>query len=150
LRSFTRDGDFCVAAFEPAEADAIRHAAQEIAGLVDAYNDSRDDAAEFHRLTDADLTQVKLGQVDVILATLPEEGGEVRLDAEAAEAWLRALTDVRLALGVSLDISEDTDLTGEIDDAILADPSSHRAAALTLYGFLTYVQETLVGALAGW
>ena len=44
-----------------------------------------------------------------MLAALPDEaGGEVRLDAEAAEAWLRALNDARLAMGVRLEIKDDT------------------------------------------
>ncbi|MEV0649111.1 DUF2017 family protein [Phytomonospora sp. NPDC050363] len=165
MRAFIRDGDTFVATFAPAEADAIRQSVQGIAGLVrthdtddpvtarlfpDVYNDSSDDAAEFHRLTDAELTGTKLAQVDVLLDTLPAEGGEVSIDAETAEAWLRAITDVRLALGVRLDISESTDLGREIDDEILADPVSPRAAALGLYELLTYVQESLVVAVAGW
>ena len=165
MHAFQRDGDALVAVFEPEEADAIRQSVQGIAGIVrshdtgdpvmarlfpDVYNDSSDDAAEFHRLTDAELSGTKLAQVDVVLDTLPETGGEIRLDAEAAEAWLRALTDVRLALGVRLDISESTDLHAEIEDALLADEASSRAAALGLYDLLTYIQESLVVALAGW
>lgn len=165
MRAFIREGHECVASFEPSEAEAIRDTAQRIAGLVrahdtddpvtarlfpDAYNDSRDDAAEFHRLTDAELSGNKLAQIDVLLDTLPAEGGEVRLDDETAEAWLRSITDIRLTLGIRLDISESTDVIGEIQDAVLADEASPRAAALGFYYLLTELQESLVHSLAGW
>ena len=45
----------------------------------------------------------------MVLATLPEEGGRVRLTQEQAQSWLRALNDVRLALGAGLDVTEDRD-----------------------------------------
>ena len=35
-----------------------------------------------------------------MLATLPPGGGTVRLTEQDAQAWLRALNDVRLSLGV--------------------------------------------------
>jgi len=44
--------------------------------------------------TEGDLQTGKIDQAGAILAALPDEGeGEVRLDGEAAEAWLRAIND---------------------------------------------------------
>jgi len=63
--------------------------------------------------------------------------------------WLRALTDVRLALGLRLSITDDTDLETEIDNAVLHDPTSTRVGQLSVYAYLTYLQESLVGALLG-
>ena len=77
-----------------------------------------------------------------MLATLPATGGRVRLSAGDAEAWLRSLNDVRLALGVVLGITEDY----EREFAGL-DPEDPREAYLHVYDFLTYLQETLVRAL---
>ena len=55
--------------------------------------------------TEGDLKTAKIDQAGAILAALPASGGsEVRLDEEAAEAWLRALNDVRLALGTRLGV----------------------------------------------
>ena len=56
---------------------------------------------------------------------------------------------MRLALGLRLGITDDTDLEQELDEAILQDSSSPRVGQLSVYGYLTYLQESLVGALAG-
>jgi hypothetical protein len=66
----------------------------------------------------------------------------VRLSAGDAEAWLRSLNDVRLALGVVLGITEDYEHGfSELDSD---DP---REAYLHVYDWLTFLQETLVRAL---
>jgi len=73
--------------------------------------------------------------------------GEVRLDAETAEAWLRAINDARLAMGTRLDIRADTDLGEELDDAAVHDPASSRVFQLSVYAYLGYLQESLLNAL---
>ena len=84
---------------------------------------TRPSTAEFRRYTEGDLKTAKIDQAGAILAALPgRAGGEVRLDAEAAEAWLRALNDARLAMGVRLEIKDGTDLGEELDDAVAEDP----------------------------
>ena len=42
------------------------------------------------------------------LRILAETASRDRLTAEELDAWLRALTDLRLALGTRLDVDEDT------------------------------------------
>jgi hypothetical protein len=82
------------------------------------------------------------------LAILPSSGGaDIVLDEESSEAWLRALNDVRLALGTRLEVRDDTDLEAELDDAVLHDPTSARVGQLSLYAYLGYLQESLVEAL---
>ena len=76
-------------------------------------------------------------------------GGDVSLDEEAAEAWLRALNDVRLALGVRLAVRDDMDLEEELDEAVMHDPTSSRVGQLSLYVYLGYLQESLLVALVG-
>ena len=85
--------------------------------------------------------------LEACLDGLPVGGGEVRLDDEQSEGWLRALTDARLALGLRLNITDETDLEVEIDEAVLRDPTSARVGHLSVYAYLTYLQESLVGAL---
>ena len=90
----------------------------------DIYPDDPTNSAEFRRYTEGDLKTGKIDQAGAILAGAAHRttGGEVRLDDEAAEAWLRALNDARLAMGVRLDIKDDTDLGDELDDAVLQRP----------------------------
>jgi len=110
--------------------------------LPDAYGDDPDAAGEFRRYTEPGLRSGKVAAARTVLATLPATGGRVRLSAGDAEAWLRSLNDVRLALGVVLGITEDY----EREFASL-DPEDPREAYMQIYDFLTFLQETLVRAL---
>ena len=108
----------------------------------DAYGDDPEAAGDFRRYTEPGLRSGKVEAARTVLATLPAEGGRVRLSAGDAEAWLRALNDVRLALGVLLGITEDYER--ELADVTGTDP---RSAYLQVYDWLTFLQETLVRSL---
>ena len=101
-------------------------------------------ASEFRRLTERDLRSGKVADAEVLLATLPAEGGRLALTEEQCEHWLRALTDIRLAIGTQIGVTED-------HERMLADlaPGDPRAAAYDVYNWLSVVQETLVRALSG-
>lgn len=100
-----------------------------------------DSAAALRSLHEPELLDLKAGVAAVVLETCPEAGGEIRLTLEQAAAWLSALNDVRLALGTALDVTEDMQ-----DDVPPDDP---RGPHLGVYHWLTWVQESLVHALAG-
>ncbi|GGM72650.1 DUF2017 domain-containing protein [Dactylosporangium sucinum] len=161
---FVRAGTACVARFGPAEAAVLNEVMLEVITLLsegfdrddpvidrlfpDVYRDDPGASADLRRYTEDDLRSAKLEQAAMLLDALPVEGGEVALDEEQAEAWLRALTDVRLTLGLRLGITnDDVDIEAELDDAILRDPTSPRVGQLSVYQYLTYLQESLVGAL---
>ena len=100
--------------------------------------------AEFHRLMHDDLVAEKLANLDLVTGTLARGTSSVRrwtveLTDEEATAWLGVLNDLRLALGVRLDITEDFD--GDVDDS---DP---RAPALRLLSYLGWLEEQLLEAL---
>ena len=75
--------------------------------LPDAYRDDPDAAGEFRRYTEQSLRSAKQEVARTVLDTLPADGGPVKLSREQAQAWLRALNDVRLALGVRLGVTEE-------------------------------------------
>jgi hypothetical protein len=110
--------------------------------LPDAYADDAEAAGDFRRFTEQELRNGKAAAARTVLATLPEDGGRVRLSEEEAQVWLRALNDVRLALGVRLSITEDFDAR-----AADLDPADPRSAYMWIYDWLTFLQETLVRAL---
>jgi hypothetical protein len=162
---FRRNGRQCVATFAIDEVRVLRKVAGEVVALLtdgfdhrdpvvdrlfpDIYPDRPEDSADFRRYTEGDLKTGKIDQAGAILAALPSDGaGEVRLDAETAEAWLRAINDARLAMGIRLDIRADTDLGEELDDAVLHDPASSRVFQLSVYAYLGYLQESLLNALS--
>ncbi|MEO3777156.1 DUF2017 domain-containing protein [Micromonospora sp. B11E3] len=163
MSEFRRRGDRYVVALAPDEVRVLRKVASEVVGLLtdgfdhsdpvvgrlfpEAYPDDAPGAAEFRRYTEGDLKTGKIDQAGAVLAALPEASGEVALDAEAAEAWLRALNDARLAMGVRLEIKDGTDLGAELDVAVAADPSSSRVFQLSVYAYLGYLQESLLNAM---
>jgi hypothetical protein len=110
--------------------------------LPDAYRDDPEAAGEFRRYTEQGLRSGKVAAAQTVLDTLPAGGGHVRLEPEDAQAWLRALNDVRLAIGTVLGITEDYE--DEMEAASWADP---RSAYLEVYHWLGYVQDSLVRAL---
>ncbi|MET1037487.1 MAG: DUF2017 domain-containing protein [Aeromicrobium sp.] len=123
--------------------------------LPDAYRDDPDDAGEFRRFTERSLTSAKVLNAETLIGSLVDGGltfgempsedddpVEVELDADEVQAWLRALTDVRLSLAVRLGIEseEDTELVAQSDDEAVA-------AMSDIFEWLGYVQETLISAL---
>lgn len=106
---------------------------------------------EFQRLAHDDLLSAKLDAVKLVTASLERAEGargwkalggggwSVELSAEEAAAWLGVLNDVRLTLGVRLEITED--FTGEFDED---DPN---APALHLLDYLGWLEEHLLRAL---
>jgi hypothetical protein len=104
----------------------------------DAYREDGEASAEFRRYTEAGLRAGKRANAEVVLRTLGE-GGEIVLDAEQAQAWLRALNDLRLALGTRLGVTEESPRQ--------LDPDDPRSAPFAAYDWLTYLQESLVRAL---
>jgi hypothetical protein len=76
-----------------------------------------------------------------LLDTLPNDGGKLELTEDAANAWVAAVNDLRLALGTMLDIQPNG------PDRL---PDEHPLAPhLDVYQWLTVLQEYLVLALMG-
>jgi hypothetical protein len=112
--------------------------------LPDGYAEDPDAAGEFRRYTEQGLRDGKVAAARTVLDTLPAKGGRVRLTEADARAWLRALNDVRLALGVRLGVTDD-DFDEQSDEIDSDDP---RAAYVWVYHWLAYLQESLVDALS--
>lgn len=109
--------------------------------LPDGHRGDPETAAEYRELTEASLRSGKADDLATMRATLPPGGGEVRLDPDQAGAWLRTSNDLRLALGVRLDVTEETEPPEDLTD-------DEDAQQLTLYYWLTALQGSLVDALA--
>lgn len=98
-----------------------------------------DAAAALRSMHEPAIIDAKRAAAKVLLDTCPPEGGKVALPPEQADAWLAAINDVRLCLGVMLDIGPQTP-----DELPEEDP---RAGHLSVYQWLTFVQDSLVQAL---
>ncbi|MGH3356079.1 MAG: DUF2017 domain-containing protein [Nocardioidaceae bacterium] len=122
--------------------------------LPDAYGDDEEAAGEFRRYTERTLRDQKAEHGRQVISDLEDaglgaevqEGGEVvelDLSGEQSQAWLRCLTDVRLALATRLGVEEGDDAYW--DAMPEEDP---RAYMHDVYDWLGYVQESLVHALS--
>ena len=155
MNAFRAHGDEVVARFDPAEAGVLGLLLDQLEQLLDAdgladdpvlerlfpdgHRGDAEIAAEYRDLTEESLRSGKADDLAIVRATLPPGGGDVRLEREQAGAWLRTTNDVRLALGVRLDITEDT----EPPD----DPAEDEGQQLAVYYWLTAAQGSLVDAL---
>ena len=111
--------------------------------LPDAYQDDTEAASEFRKYTESSLREAKKYFGQTLLDTLPPEGGRVKLTADQARDWLRALNDVRLMFGVRLEVTEDYE-----EQLSSLEPQDPRVAAFEVYCWLSAVQESLVRAIA--
>lgn len=105
-----------------------------------AYAEDEEAATEFRRYTEATLRDGKRADAQTLLETAGP--GRVELTPEQAQAWLRALNDVRLTLGTRLEVTEE--IHAELESMSEDDP---RYPAFVTYDWLTYLQDSLVRAL---
>jgi hypothetical protein len=126
----------------PGTAEGIPHDPVLARLLPDGYRDDPEAAGEFRKYTEPALRDAKQQAAQQMLDSLPEGGGRVQLTADQAQAWLKALNDVRLALGIRLDVTEDfEDQWGRLT------PEDPQWTAFEVYAWLGAVQESLVQAL---
>lgn len=128
-----------------------------------AYSDDDEASAEFRKYSEPDLRIRKVKDATRALDTL--RPGTVELTHDDALAWLGALNDLRLVLGTRLDVGSDwfEELDEELSDEELDQEIARRESQddgsfdddnpedvlREFYGYLSYLQGTLVEALSG-
>jgi hypothetical protein len=97
--------------------------------------------AALRSLREPEIIEAKRVAAQQLLDTIPDDGGRFELTEDAANAWIAAVNDIRLALGTMLDIRPNG------PDRL---PDDHPMAPhLDVYQWLTFLQEYLVLALMG-
>ena len=97
--------------------------------------------AALRSLHEPDIIDAKRVAAQKLLDTVPENGGRFELTEEQANAWIAAVNDIRLTLGVMLDIGPDGPERLPADHPL--------AVHFDVYQWLTVLQEYLVLALMG-
>ncbi len=130
--------------------------------LLPDASDDPEQAAEFRRLTDADLRERKIAGLRTWWRALRAPGGRqgdaVAVTAAEAPAIAAAMTDVRLVLADRLGIRTDEDgervylelaapAPAPPDGSDAAEAMAVRRAFVGVYAMLSELQETLVGAM---
>ena len=103
-----------------------------------AYPDDPVRAAEYDEMVRADLLAEKEKSLEIMEKTIDAD----RLDAELMGAWLSALNDLRLFLGTTLDVTEET-----YEQPIRQDDPN--AQPLAIFAYLGWLEELVVEAMAG-
>lgn len=161
-----RRGDRLVLTFHPAEVEVLRDLAGQLETLLQggvperggdpardrlfprAYLDPTEDEAEsdWQSVVHGDLVQAKSDAVTALVDSLDtgkaKRGDqlEVSLGPDDVAQWVGALNDVRLALGVLLEVTEDEPRVS---------PDDPRAPGYELYAWLTWLQGMMIETLTG-
>ena len=110
--------------------------------LPNAYSDD-ESAAEFRRYTEATLREKKRAHAMAVRSHLINASdGEVDLDHDSAMGWLGGINDIRLALGVRLNVEENSHETLE-----LLKPDDPMRPVYAVYTWLGWLQDSLLQAL---
>ena len=108
----------------------------------DAYDDA-EQAQTYQEMVGGELRAEKLRALRQVSESLGPSGrADVALNDELTTAWLAWLTDVRLAVGTRLDVTEET-MGAEVD------PESPDAPAYEVLHWLGWIQESIIERLAG-
>ncbi len=158
MRPFRRRGQDVVARLDPAESGVLGLLLDQFEQLLTAdaadvegdpvmarllpagHRTDPELAADYRDLTETALRSGKADDLAAVRATLPVDGGQLRLDPEQAGAWLRTTNDLRLALGERIGVTEQTEPP--------EDPSGEEGQQLAVYYWLTALQGSLVDAVA--
>jgi len=168
-RRFVRKGDIVRVTLSEPERDLLRELPDQLRSLYSsddpddavtarlfprAYLDPTEDSAEreWEALVRPEILREKLEALELVVTALDaaSPGRRGRLLADLSEddvaAFLGVLNDARLALGTTIGVTDDLDLS-------VLDPSDPESAAYAAYGWLTYLQgeliETLLGTMPG-
>ncbi|OBI45156.1 DUF2017 domain-containing protein [Mycobacterium colombiense] len=97
--------------------------------------------AALRSLHEPDIVNAKRVAAQRVLSTIPEDGGRFELTEDDANSWIAAVNDIRLTLGVMLEVGP------EGPERL---PADHPLAVhFDVYQWLTVLQEYLVLVLMG-
>ena len=107
-----------------------------------AYEDA-DNEETFRDLTSSDLESAKLQALKEVRDSLGDSGpAQVELGPDDVGSWLRLLTDLRLAIGVRLEVTEEA-MSAELD------PNDPNAPAMSVLHWLGWVQGSILERMEG-
>jgi hypothetical protein len=141
--------------FSEDEAELLRRLIAEMETLLDSRSDrdpvvgrlfprayeNKKEEESYRSLVGEELVSHKKANLHAAGDILGSEGAaEAALSEDQAEAWLALLTDLRLAIGTRLDVTEEK-MSEDID------PDDPQAAAISVLHWLGWVQGTILEAI---
>ena len=155
MAELTRTGDKVRVNLEENEADLLRSIVGEMQQLLGsegredpvldrlfpAVSDSDEEARAYEVMVGDELRSGKLESLAIVMETLGERGPvEQDISLEATERWMIALTDLRLAIGTRVGVTEEM-------MAAPLDPHDPNVGYLSVLHWLGWLQESLIETL---
>ena len=110
--------------------------------LPNAYSDQVD-AAEFRRYTELTLRAKKsVNAISMHTDLMNSPDGCIDIDHQGANAWLGAMNDIRLALGVRLKVQSNS-----YEELEILAPDDPMRGVYAVYSWMGWLQESLIQAL---
>ena len=135
LRELTREMRLLLEADIPRTDDVLQRL------FPRAHEDDEDEAA-YRDLVGSELTDVKLEALRIVEAQLGAEGPVDRTVPEGEiHEWLRLINDMRLAIGVRLEVDEEK-MSRDFD------PKDPEGPALSVLHWLGWIQESILKEMA--
>jgi len=107
-----------------------------------AYTNESEEKA-YRDLTGTELENSKRNALNVLGQGIGDAGAvDLPLSNEEADDWLTALTDLRLAIGTRLDVTEES-MSRELD------PDDEKSPAMAVLHWLGWMQESMLEIIAG-
>lgn len=103
-----------------------------------AYPSDTDRETEYRLLVHDELRESLVAALDTLAGSVEAD----HLDPEEADAWMRAINQVRLVLAARLEVTEEGDERPR-------DPDDPRLPAFAAYDYLSLLQTELIDALIG-
>ena len=140
---------------DEAETDVLRQLVGELRGVLQggrtdrgdpvydrlfpaAYEDAFEEA-KYVELIGDDLVTQKIEGLTSVQNALGSRATDVTLEGDSLDTWLAALTDLRLAIGTRLEVTEET-MSDELD------PDAPDAPAMAVLHWLGWLQEGVIRA----
>ena len=124
----------------PAQAEALLRSADGSTRRLfpTAYPDDEEKEAEYRSLVGPSLMDHHRAALQALAASADHE----EIDLDEMHQWMAALEGLRLVLGTQLDVSESTEDPADLD------PDDPRGPRLTMYRYLSWLQDQMVVSLS--
>lgn len=109
------------------------------------HRDDDEVADEFDRAALESLRSGRAARTAIFMQHLKGSGSDVSLTVEDAHLWLTVLTDLRLMIGTTINlVDEDPRRSSPNDASVAGQVSEHEGVYLSVYEWLSWLQEGLV------
>lgn len=106
------------------------------ANIADDDPNNKNINSAMRSLYESDIIAAKRSALKVIVSTVPQLGGDISLNEDQARSWLQGINDLRLTLGITLNVDPDGNYAREIPAELVE--------TVAIYDWLSVVLDLLI------